>query len=928
MRRHALEEVRRFEEQARQSGIQNDMVMAARYALCAGLDEAVLSTPWGGQSEWAQNPLLVALHHEAWGGEKFFDMLDRVSREPAKYIDLMELQYLCLAFGFAGKYQVKERGHEQLADVQQALYRRIRNQRTPPDPELSLRWRGLEDRRNPVIRYVPWWVVAAAALAIAAVTFTVYYTRLARTAEPIQVRLANVGREGFAQPVAPPPAKGPTLKQLLAADERAGVLRVDEQGGRTVVTMLAAGLFASGSATVNTGHRRHAGARRRRRRAGAGPRPGRRPHRRPAGAIAALPGQLRAVPGTGGQRRPGAAQGAGQCRAGELDRCRLVRAAGPPRIIAREPRAQPPRGDRPRARHASMFALLKRLIVVIIGFLLMALFIWFAGPLFAFGSYRPLETETSRFIAMGVVVAVWAGVRLVRRLRAFRASDMLVAAVLKQAHPVKDQPSAEVVRLRERFEEAVATLKQSRHGGHSLYDLPWYVIIGAPGSGKTTALLNSGLKFPLEQRVGKGALRGVGGTRNCDWWFTEEAVLLDTAGRYTTQDSDAASDSEGWAEFLALLAQVPEAPAAERRHPDHQRLRPRWSQGESEREAHIEAARRRLERAQSRAGHPAAGLRDGDQVRPGRRLRRILRRPDPGAARAGLGRHLPLRADRQRRGDRARFPAEFEALMARLNERVFARVEEDRDVRRRTAVFGFPQQMAALKDLLAEFVNEVFATSRLDRPVLLRGVYLTSGTQEGTPIDRLLGAIGRRFGVAADAGGAVDRPRQGLLRRAPAADVMIGESGLAGMNRKLEVRKAAAQLGAYTALAVVTVLAFAVLVVEREPQSRLPAATSRPRSRRSTRCRRWRRMPRCDAAAAPRRGAHRRRGGRPAPRGHAVGHAVGPVPGHGARQCGPRRLPARARRRAAAAGGAAASGNACSRTAPSPRRSTNISRPT
>ena len=43
-----------------------------------GLDEAVLSTPWGGQSEWAQHPLLVALHREAWGGEKFFEMLDRI----------------------------------------------------------------------------------------------------------------------------------------------------------------------------------------------------------------------------------------------------------------------------------------------------------------------------------------------------------------------------------------------------------------------------------------------------------------------------------------------------------------------------------------------------------------------------------------------------------------------------------------------------------------------------------------------------------------------------------------------------------------------------------------------------------------------------------------------------------------------------------
>ena len=126
LRRHALEEIRRFEERARASGVRNEIVLAARYALCAGLDEAVLSTPWGAQSEWAQHPLLVALHREAWGGEKFFEMLDRISADPARHIDLLELQYLMLALGFTGKYQMLERGHEQLADLQQSLYRKIR----------------------------------------------------------------------------------------------------------------------------------------------------------------------------------------------------------------------------------------------------------------------------------------------------------------------------------------------------------------------------------------------------------------------------------------------------------------------------------------------------------------------------------------------------------------------------------------------------------------------------------------------------------------------------------------------------------------------------------------------------------------------------------------------------------------------------------
>ena len=97
------------------------------------------------------------------------------------------------------------------------------------------------------------------------------------------------------------------------------------------------------------------------------------------------------------------------------------------------------------------------------------------------------------------------------------------------------------------------------------------------------------------------------------------------------------------------------------------------------------------------------------------------------------------------------FPAEFDALIARLNERLFSRLEEERDVRRRTKMFAFPQQMAALRESLAGFVRDVFASTRFDQQVLLRGVYFTSGTQEGTPIDRLLGAIGRRFAVAPEA---------------------------------------------------------------------------------------------------------------------------------------------------------------------------------
>lgn len=254
LRRHALDEIRQFEERARASGISNEVVLAGRYALCASLDEAVLSTPWGPSSQWAQQTLLVAFHREAWGGEKFFAMLDRISRDPARHRDLIELQYLCVAFGFAGKYQMDERGHARLSEIQQELYRKIRSTRETPPAELSLRWRGLEDRRNPVIRYVPAWVVGVAALAVLAVAFAIYSARLSTAAAPVHAALASIGTEDFTAPVETVPVAGPRLKELLAAEEARGALTVEEQGSRTLITLGAGNLFASGSATPGREH--------------------------------------------------------------------------------------------------------------------------------------------------------------------------------------------------------------------------------------------------------------------------------------------------------------------------------------------------------------------------------------------------------------------------------------------------------------------------------------------------------------------------------------------------------------------------------------------------------------------------------------------------------------------------------------------------
>jgi type VI secretion system protein ImpL len=453
----------------------------------------------------------------------------------------------------------------------------------------------------------------------------------------------------------------------------------------------------------------------------------------------------------------------------------------------------------------------RRWFVVLIGLLLIAIFIWYAGPYFAFANYRPLDTEFARLVAISLVVACWLLAAVIKWLRANHASDKLVGAVLSQTHREKERPSAEAAKLRERFEEAVAALKQQRRSGNSLYDLPWYVFIGAPGSGKTTALLNSGLRFPLEQRVGKGAVRGVGGTRNCDWWFTHEAVFLDTAGRYTTQDSDAGADSEGWREFLELLGKY------RKRRPlngvvltiSAQDL---MTQGDADREAHVEAAGRRLNELTQELNiqlpvylmvtkcDMVAGFTEyfDDLTQEGRAQ--------------VWGVTFPY--EQTLSGDAPnRFGPEFDALMARLNTRLFARLEEERGGRRRAAVFAFPQQMAALRDLLTQFVGDVFSSTHVDRQILLRGVYFTSGTQDGTQIDRLLGAIGRRFGVAAEAVAPPAGRGKAYFVERLLKTVVIGESGLAGVNRRLELKKGAWQLGAYAAIALVVVFGLIALSV-------------------------------------------------------------------------------------------------------------------
>ena len=468
-------------------------------------------------------------------------------------------------------------------------------------------------------------------------------------------------------------------------------------------------------------------------------------------------------------------------------------------------------------------------LLLIVGLLLVAGVIWVIGPLVSVAHTYPLESESARYIAIGCVVLLVILRRLFIAWRARRTqavlSDGLAFAHARQPEPAAPPSAgeAEVATLRERFDEALAVLREARvtaagknpgwrdwaslSSRQYLYQLPWYMFIGAPGSGKTTALIHSGLHFPLADKFGTDAIRGVGGTRNCDWWFTDEAVLIDTAGRYTTQESDSDTDRAAWQGFLGLL----------------KKTRPRQPINGVLLTVSVPDL---LSATPSAAAEMAAALRArvrelSDQFGTRFPIYVLVTKTDLLAGfteyfadmskedRAQVfGFTLPYENEKSepavgRKGFAERIAAELDALEARLVARIPERLNAETGVPQRAAIISFPQQFAALKPLLAEFLPMTFVQSRHDDSQLVRGVYFTSGTQEGTPVDRVLGTLARAFGIERN----MPPPRiasgRGFFIERLLNEVVFAEQGLAGSNLKWSRRRHLLRLSAYAAIAAV-----------------------------------------------------------------------------------------------------------------------------
>jgi len=270
LREQLVQQIRAFEACARGRGLADTQVLPARYVLCALLDEAVRDTPWGSESIFTNQGLLVSFHREVWGGEKFFEALNRLLAYPAGNLHLLELMYLCLAQGFEGRYRVREGGRDQLDQIRAHLYQTIRSQRGEPEPALSPRWQGVRPQRDPLLQQVPLWVLSALAALLLLGLFTAFSLTLGRASDPVFLALASLDRgipdpqprPQLPTPVAtpaptpapvdtgPPPLPRLTLRQLLREDIAAGRVEVSDEPEGERITIRGDGLFASAQASL------------------------------------------------------------------------------------------------------------------------------------------------------------------------------------------------------------------------------------------------------------------------------------------------------------------------------------------------------------------------------------------------------------------------------------------------------------------------------------------------------------------------------------------------------------------------------------------------------------------------------------------------------------------------------------------------------
>ena len=257
LRRSVVAEVRGFENRALKAGIDAQDVKIARYAICATLDDVVLNTPWGGQSSWALQSMVGTFHKETVGGDRFFDLLARLEKEPGKNIDLLEFMFVCLSLGFEGRLRVEQNGADKHLQVRNGLARLIRAQRGPMERDLSPHWEGINLPHKVRSLWKPVWITSASAAVVLTIAFVTMSYLLNNEAERVtgQLSVLDTGRvaELFRRAPPPPPPPPPpekqlnTVKDFLQEEIDQEIVDVFQDTSTITIRIAGSGMFASAS---------------------------------------------------------------------------------------------------------------------------------------------------------------------------------------------------------------------------------------------------------------------------------------------------------------------------------------------------------------------------------------------------------------------------------------------------------------------------------------------------------------------------------------------------------------------------------------------------------------------------------------------------------------------------------------------------------
>jgi type VI secretion system protein ImpK len=269
LRERAVRALRQFEIDARDAGISAEQIRAAHYILCASLDDVVLSYAWGQGSVWSVQSMVATFHQEVKSGDRFFDVLAGMQKDPGRWRDALEVTYLCLALGFQGRYRLSPRGASELDQIRTGLYQLLTQVRPPWERELSPRWRGVDAPHRGPRRGIPAWVAACVAVFALGMGYAWLANAMNEGSDGLYERLAalppgripEIERQAPPRPPAPPPpppAYVPppppdflvTLREFLKPEIDQGLLTVFGDGRSVTVRIKGRGMFASGSATV------------------------------------------------------------------------------------------------------------------------------------------------------------------------------------------------------------------------------------------------------------------------------------------------------------------------------------------------------------------------------------------------------------------------------------------------------------------------------------------------------------------------------------------------------------------------------------------------------------------------------------------------------------------------------------------------------